>query len=269
MNGVIGKQPPRKNSGLLGGQANGSGNHRLQGSMQPIDELVQKNRSSDGSKTQWLLWQLADSAFPTGGFAHSGGIEATFQQGELRTVADLSSFIEASLWQLGHASLPFMTSAYNDPKAAVDLDHQCDCFLNNHVANRASRLQGRALLASAQRIFGLAYEQLWHYPAAGQESFRHLAPVFGVTMRTVEVSKLQAARLFFFLHLRGLISGAVRLGIIGPLQGQALQNRLAARAEEILLRCYDLTLNEIAQTAPLLDLWQANQDRLYSRLFQS
>ena len=88
-------------------------------------------------------------------------------------------------------------------------------------------------------------------------------------MRALEVSKLEAARLFFFLHLRGLISGAVRLGISGPLQGQALQNRLAQRAEEILLRCYDLTLNEIAQTAPLLDLWQANQDRLYSRLFQS
>jgi urease accessory protein UreF len=30
-----------------------------------------------------------------------------------------------------------------------------------------------------------------------------------------------------------------------------------------------LSLNQIAQTAPLLDLWQGAQDRLYSRLFQS
>ena len=29
------------------------------------------------------------------------------------------------------------------------------------------------------------------------------------------------------------------------------------------------TLDDIAQTAPLLELWQGAQDRLYSRLFQS
>jgi urease accessory protein len=69
--------------------------------------------------------------------------------------------------------------------------------------------------------------------------------------------------------LRGLVSAAVRLGIVGPLQGQTLQHGLAVYAQELLRRCEPLTLDEIAQTAPLLDLWQANQDRLYSRLFQS
>jgi urease accessory protein UreF len=31
----------------------------------------------------------------------------------------------------------------------------------------------------------------------------------------------------------------------------------------------DLTLDDLVQTAPLLDVWQGAQDRLYSRLFQS
>ena len=26
----------------------------------------------------WLVWQIADSGFPTGGFAHSGGLEAAW-----------------------------------------------------------------------------------------------------------------------------------------------------------------------------------------------
>jgi urease accessory protein UreF len=53
------------------------------------------------------------------------------------------------------------------------------------------------------------------------------------------------------------------------MEAQNLQARLAPTAEKILQRCAALTLDELAQTSPLLDLWQGAQDRLYSRLFQS
>ena len=203
--------------------------------------------------SDWLLWQLADSAFPTGGFAHSGGSEAAWQHGELRGRADLASFLEASLGQLGRASLPFVGAAHRGPDRLVALDRLCDAFTSNHVANRASRLQGRALLATAERIFpGGPLQRLRepsHLPPCG-----HLAPVFGAVMGQ---------------HLRGLLAGAVRLGIVGPMEAQSLQHRLAPRAEEVLARCEGLSVDDIAQTSPLLDIWQGAQDRLYSRLFQS
>ncbi len=222
--------------------------------------------SSDVS--DWLVWQLADSAFPTGGFAHSGGLEAAWQHGEIRGRADLLQFAEASLSQLGHAILPFVTAAHREPTRLTELDRLCDAFTSNHVANRASRLQGQALLASAERIFALPglqrLRETDHQPPCG-----HFAPVFGVVMGVLELDQSATARLLFFQHLRGLIAGAVRLGIIGPMEGQSLQHRLSLRAEEILERCADLSLDDIAQTAPLQDLWQGAQDRLYSRLFQS
>jgi urease accessory protein len=97
----------------------------------------------------------------------------------------------------------------------------------------------------------------------------HLAPVFGAVMRQLGVSRETAVRLFFFHYLRGLLAAAVRLNIVGPLEAQTLQHRLAPQAETILRRCESLTLDDIAQPAPLLELWQGAQDRLYSRLFQS
>ena len=208
----------------------------------------------------WLLWQLADSAFPSGGFAHSAGLEAVWQQGEVRDRGELSSFLEASLHQLGHCSLPFFTQAHRDPDTLPALDRLCEAFTSNHVANRASRLQGRALLASVERIFAT--------PPL-KPPFGHLAPVFGAVTRLLEVALPAASQLFFFNHLRGLIAAAVRLGIIGPMEAQALQHRFSIRAHEILARCISLGLDDLAQSAPLIDLWHTAQDRLYSRLFQS
>src|SRR5258706_16023423 len=100
-----------------------------------------------------LLWQLADSAFPTGGFAHSAGLEAAWQHGEVRNRGELVSFIEAGLQQLGQAALPFVTAAFDAPEKLAEFDQLCDAFTTNHVTNRASRAQGRAFFKAGERIF--------------------------------------------------------------------------------------------------------------------
>ena len=69
--------------------------------------------------------------------------------------------------------------------------------------------------------------------------------------------------------MRGVLSSAVRLGILGPYAAQRLQVECAADVGAVLARCGPLRESDIAQTAPILDLLQAGHDRLYSRLFQS
>jgi urease accessory protein len=221
----------------------------------------------------WLIWQIADSAFPTGGFAHSSGLEAAWQHGEIRNSSELLSFVEASLHQLGRSALPFVTAAHAEPKRFDGIDAICDAFTSNHVANRASRVQGRAFLAAAQRIVPALAEVFdrGQSPASGaaQVMCGHFAPVFGSALGRLGISKETACRLFFFNHLRGTLAAAVRLNVVGPMEAQALQYRMASLAQQVIARCEDLSLDDLAQTGPLLDLWQGAQDRLYSRLFQS
>jgi urease accessory protein len=214
--------------------------------------------------SDFILWQLCDSAFPTGGFAHSLGLEAAWQHGEVRNRTELVSFIEAGLHQLGHATLPFVTAAFAAPEKLGEFDRLCDAFTSNHVANRASRAQGRAFLTAVERIFNSKFKI-----QNSKLSCAHFAPVFGTLMRELNVPKRTALRLFFFNQLRSVLAAAVRLNIIGPMEAQILQQRAAVKAEEILVLCELLTLDDLAQTSPLLDLWQGAQDRLYSRLFQS
>ncbi len=233
--------------------------------------------SNSTTQNDWLIWQLIDSAFPTGGFAHSLGLEAAWQHGEVRNRTELVSFIEAGLQQLGHAALPFMMAAFDEPDKLGEFDQLCDAFTSNHVANRASRAQGRAFLSAVERIFperGVQAASSSDGRSAlkrpeGRAPFAHFAPVFGVCLQELQISRETTARMFFFNQLRSVLAAAVRLNIIGPMEAQTLQHKFAPKAEAILKACASLTIDDIAQTSPLLDLWQGAQDRLYSRLFQS
>jgi urease accessory protein len=68
---------------------------------------------------------------------------------------------------------------------------------------------------------------------------------------------------------RGVLSAAVRLGIAGSYEAQRLQHGCGPWLDRVADRCADLSLDDVAQTAPVIDLLQSAHDRLYSRLFQS
>jgi len=221
------------------------------------------------SEKQWLIWQLADSAFPTGGFAHSGGLEAAWQHRELRGGDELIDYLRVALTQLVHGALPFVHATHSCAGDFAAADWRCDAFTLNHVTNRASRLQGQSLLASAEKIFEQPELTLFRRAVAEQNLPGHAAPMFGSVARLLGLDASATARLFVFTQLRGWISAAVRLNIVGPLEGQRVQHQLAPSSEWAASRFGEISLEDAAQTAPLLDLWQGTQDRLYSRLFQS
>lgn len=217
----------------------------------------------------WLAWQLADSAFPVGGFAHSAGLESALQHGEVTSEASLERFLREALWQSGHGALPLASAAHADCQQLPALDDLCEAFLTSAVSNRASRTQGRALLNTCERTFPnpeLA-ELSKRIKAHGLRM--HHAPLWGAILVSVGVSREEMQRLFLYLALRSPLSAAIRLGLIGPQKGQQLQLKLIPFLEEVYCRCTNLAAQDLTQTAPLIELFQSAHDRLYSRLFVS
>jgi urease accessory protein len=218
--------------------------------------------------TSWRVLQLADSGFPTGGFAHSAGLEAAVQQGEVRGAPELRRFVRELLWQAGHGGLPLLGAAHREPSTLPSLDARADAFLTSHVANRASRTQGRALLDTCARIFPGPVAPLREAARADKLCFHH-APLFGAVLRALDVALPDAQALYLSLTLRGTLSAAVRLGIVGTHESHQLQHQATPLLDAVLEQCAGLGVDALAQPSPLLDLLGSTHDRLYSRLFLS
>ena len=217
--------------------------------------------------SDWLAWQVVDSAFPVGTFAHSWGLEAAWQAGHVDGDAALRRFLAETIRQTGWGVLPLADAAWHRPERLAELDALNEAFLTNAVANRASRVQGRSLAATAARV--------WPSPAttaleSGVQTARaHVAPVSGVVFRAIGLPRETAGRVVLHGAARGVLSAAVRLGIVGGYRAQRMQHEAQADLDATFRTCSGLAAEDICQTAPVPDLLQGAHDRLYSRLFQS
>lgn len=212
----------------------------------------------------WLLLQLVDGAFPSGGFAHSAGLEPSLH---LRGIDDLEPFVDEVLWQSARSALPFVRRCCEAPGDLPALDALYDATSTSHVQNRASRAQGRALVGAARRVFErddvlVIAEHAARGPA-------HHAPVFGALFGTLGVGAADTQAAWLHGVMRGVLSAAVRLGVVGPLEAQQIQASRTPALDLMLASYTHLPVDDAASTSPLLELFGALHDRLDGRLFQS
>ena len=117
----------------------------------------------------------------------------TFPRALFGELAALGQYCREQIDQLAHGSLPIVGAAWDDPSRLVELDGFTRATLWSHVAARASRAQGRALLDVAARSFGHQALVDARAQLSRQQLDGHLAPVFGFVTRTLGVERREVA----------------------------------------------------------------------------
>lgn len=225
-----------------------------------------------GTTSTWILLQIADSAFPTGGYSHSYGFESATKHGFVTDFNAFKVFVLSCLQNAASFSLPFVNASHKDchnVERIIELDQIVQAYLSNHVANRASFRQGSSLLDTACKTFGNQEMKDLQIELDNKRLHGHFAAVFGFICGLLQLSLVQTQQLFLFSTLRTVIASAVRLGNIGPLQAQSIQFEMQKTAEEIRKKFEKSTVEEASTTAPVADFLQGAHDNLFSKLFYS
>jgi urease accessory protein len=236
------------------------------------------------------LLQVSDSAFPTGAFAYSSGLEALARAGRFVSMKTLEEYLGAHLQQAGAYDLAFVAAAHaHGSRAAAAgtpessalemlgaLCAEWDATLWNHGMRAASLRQARALLDALGETFSHpGVERLRARAAAGTAQGGaaenlHFAPVLGYALALLGASREQACCLYLHGIVRDQAAAAVRLGLVGPRAGQALQARAMHAAAARLGDGSSLPApRDARRNAPLVETGQGGHGFLYSRLFQN
>lgn len=221
--------------------------------------------TDDPERSLLRLLTWLSPAFPVGGFAYSGGLEAAVREGRVGDAVELGQWLDSAI---SHG--PF----WND---AVLLAEAWNAGVDGKRLAEASDL-GRALAGSAERYLEttaqgdafIAATKPWSPPsveALGRDTpyavaVGAVAAANGVNLQAVLVAWLHALA-------SQLVSAAIRLSVLGQREAMALLADLEPLVLDTARRAENTTLDDLGSTTVIADIMSARHEHLHSRLFRS
>jgi urease accessory protein len=222
---------------------------------------------------------LSDSALPTGGFAHSYGMETFICRGATNVIGLLRTFIHE---EFGKVDLPAFVIAYratrrSDLSGLKEIDRTVNAMKIPREWREAGVQTGRRLIAISAVLDGekhtVTASDFWlpycKLVESGDTPGQY-AVVAGALDCLLGFSLEEAALAYAVSVLKNLISALVRLVPLGQTEGLSLQCSLHEELVVIAQKATLITnLDQLGGFAPELELAGMQHEQLYTRLFIS
>ena len=218
--------------------------------------------------------QLTDSAFPSGLYTLSHGLESYAQAGAL-DANDLEVLIADLLrFGVGPADGVALVNAYraaveSEPERAAEADLRLTATKLNREARFASVRTGKQLLILANSLFD--HPLLAHHTGRakrGELPGNH-AVALGLAKAALGISREHALAGELYAFCAGCASAAIRLALIDHRAAQSLLHSLKPVIATVVRENIDKDVREIASNLPLADVMAMRHERADVRLFMS
>ena len=221
------------------------------------------------------LLHFGDSAFPTGGYAHSFGLEVYCQSGRVRGREDLERFLVAQLE--GQSGPCDATAAVGVLGAAVSgdlvacraVDDTLDAMKAVREFREASRQMGRQTLRVASALTEDA--RLVAYASDVERSLApgHHGVAYGLAAAALGWTAEATATAYLYSATALLVGAALRLLPMGQLEGQRVLWALHPVIERVAREAARREVSDIWSFAPGIELAGIRHASLEMRLFRS
>lgn len=251
-----------------------------------------------------VLFQMVDSCVPSGGFAHSNTLETAHQLHLILrdTHSSWTRALREHIWdviiQTYTSTIPFLTESCSLFQSTnIDnenllkgasykwelLDYELRCNMSSHVASRASSTQGSGILRAFSSAFPhispavkLLKKRILLLDPELADFSGHAATCFGAVAGMLKIDNETCSAMFLYTTARDMVNAAVRMNLIGPLEGMQVTNELCISITELikthlipLLSNGSICTSSVHQVCPLVEVLANAHDRLYTRLFNS
>jgi urease accessory protein len=221
--------------------------------------------TEDSHQSLLRLMTWLSPAFPVGGFAYSGGLEAAVREGHVSNAGDLQDWLETALrhGQFWNDAV-LLAAAWRSRDDAGRLAEIAD--LARALAGSAERhleitAQGNAFVDAAlpwsSSLLDRIERDTPYAVAVGA-----VAAANGVGLQATLVAWLQALASQF-------VSAAIRLSVLGQRQATALLAALEPSLLDIAGRAQGATLDDLGSATFIADILSARHENLNVRLFRS
>ena len=231
------------------------------------------------SRSNWLggLIQTTDTLFPSGGYAHSYGLEEQVSLGLIRTKEQLEEFlIREILPSLKRLELPYLRFCYTsaerqDCRALLELNEEISSWKLTKEIRNAGMSQGTQMLRMIREIYQCDFSQNFEQILIQNNSTCQQITATAL-LRNAQQSPLEPTLIAWaYQAVSNFCSASIKLLRLGEVACQKLIHRCMTQEnlDKTISGSLEIKRDEAGFFNPVLDIASARHELAFSRLFIS
>lgn len=243
----------------------------------PKEDLKKHSNTRDISTdfSHLHLIQIHDSAFPSGNFAHSFGMETYIQENDIRDEAELKVFCDMYLrhnFASGDAIIAkeaYRLAKESDMEGIIELENIGHAVKLSPETREGSMMMGRQFIRTVRSLTDDDFLKEWYEKFDQKKVKGHFAIIYGIYTAVIGVDAKMSLETFLYSSVTALVLNAVRAVPVGQMSGVRTVHSLLPLIEEVAEEVMDKGIEDLDNNSVALEIASMKHEYLNSRLFIS